>query len=117
MTDEFTTRSISVYIDPNIDIHKMTTQEIIDYFDWDVKYSYAQKIVTFVRQLNDKCFFSLPYGVQKSAKWIEDNHAYDMSVSEIMNRIGVSNYHVRLAKTFLEMENRGYFDNENAYDF
>lgn len=117
MIDEFASRSISLYVDPNIDINEMTTQEIMNYFGWDVSYSYAQRIVSFVRQLKNECFFSLPDGTQKATEWIEETDSYDMPTAQIMSKLGVSNYHVRLAKTFLEMENRGYFDNEDAYDF
>lgn len=94
----------------------MTVQDISDYLLWDIEYSYAQKVVSFVRQLKDECYFSLPRGAQKAISWLDEYDMPNISVKEISEKIGVSNYHIRLAKTFLEMENRGYFDNKDAYD-
>lgn len=112
----FSELAVLVHGDKAINLNNLTVQELMNHYEWDVQYSYAQKIVAFVRQLKDNCFFSLPDGVQKTIVWIEDNYAYDMLNKDIANEIGVSNYHVRLAKTFLEMENLGYFDNADAYN-
>ena len=108
--------SASLYSDPSIDINDMTVQDIMNYLSWDIEYSYAQKVVAFVRQLKDGCYFSLPEGTQKSISWMDEHNLSGKPTKDISSTLGVSNYHVRLAKTFLEMEDRGYFDNENAYD-
>lgn len=94
----------------NIDCTILTINEIIEKMEWKIEYSYARKIIAFVRQLQNGCFDSLPDGVQKAIIWIEDNHADDMQNKDISDKLGASNYHIRLAKLFITMENMGLFD-------
>lgn len=99
----------------DVDCTTLTISETIERMKWKIEYSYARKIIAFVRQLRDNCFDSLPDGVQKAIIWIEDNHADDMQNKDISDKLGVSNYHIRLAKLFITMENMGLFDKpENA---
>lgn len=101
----------------NINCSSLTVKEIIEQMNWNIDYAYARKIIAFVRQLQDGCFDSLPNSVREIIIWIEDNHADDMQNKDIAETLGVSNYHIRLAKLFITMENMGLFDKENAYKF
>lgn len=95
----------------------LSITEILEKLNISVDYSYARKIIAFVRQLQNGCFDSLPDGVQRAIIWIEDNHADDMQNKDISDKLGVSNYHIRLAKLFITMENMGLFDKPGVYDF
>jgi len=101
----------------NVDCTILTVSETIERMEWKIEYSYARKIIAFVRQLQNGCFDSLPNGVQKAIIWIEDNHADDMQNKDISDKLGVSNYHIRLAKLFITMENMGLFDKPRVCDF
>jgi len=101
----------------DVDCKILTVNETIERMKWKIEYSYARKIIAFVRQLQDNCFDSLPDGVQKAIIWIEDNHADDMQNKNISDKLSVSNYHIRLAKLFITMENMGLFDKPGVYDF
>jgi|GEM_PF-6332095 hypothetical protein len=101
----------------NVDCTILTVSETIERMEWKIEYSYARKIIAFVRQLQNGCFDSLPDGVQRAIIWIEDNHADDMQNKDISDKLGVSNYHIRLAKLFITMENMGLFDKPGVYDF
>ncbi len=113
---KFTQLSKDIYLS-EANCNNLSIEQILEKLNITIDYSYARKIIAFVRQLQDNCFYSLPDGVQKAVIWIEDNHADEAQNKDIADKLGVSNYHIRLAKLFIAMENMGLFDEPGVYDF
>lgn len=114
--DTFSETAIIIY-KSGLDCNKSTVNDIKDNLGIGLNYGYVRQVVTLVRQLQNGCFDSLPDGVQKAVIWIEDNHADEAQNKDIADKLGVSNYHIRLAKLFIAMENMGLFDEPGVYDF
>jgi len=114
--DTFAETAILIY-KSGIDCNKLTVNDIKTQLGIKLDHAYMRQVITFVRQLQNGCFDSLPNSVKEIIIWIEDNHADNMQNKDISTKLGASNYHIRLAKLFIKMENMGLFDKENAYKF
>lgn len=92
-----------------------TADDIVEKFSLEISISYARSVITFVRNLQDACFFGLPQTLQDTIVGIEDGHLYNETNASIAESLNVHPNVVRFARLYMEMEDAGAFDKIEAY--